>query len=156
MEPLTSIDYARLIQYVAQRFHRQMLNRTQINKILFTVYGNYYVQTGEVLFTDDTPRAWPYGPVFPIVNKRIDIHDVVNFTQDKINAFVKNNTAQKIVVDAVNKMYNKSAQFLTDWTHRHGSPWYRTIYLPDGTHARWNTEIPLEYIKDYFSLNPHF
>lgn len=35
MDRLTSIDYARLIQYVAQNFHRQMLNKTQVNKILF-------------------------------------------------------------------------------------------------------------------------
>lgn len=151
METLTSIDYARLIQYVAQRFHRQMLNKTQINKILFTVYGRYLALKGKPLFTDDTPKAWPYGPVFPIVNKRINIDEVVNFPQDKINLFVQNRDAQLIVVKTVKQMYDKSAQSLTDWSHQYGSPWHRTVYSSDGGHAKWNTPIPLDYIKEYFS-----
>ena len=151
MEALTSIDYARLIQYVAQNFHQQMLNKTQVNKILFAVYGKYLASTGNTLFSDDTPKAWPYGPVFPIVNKRIDISEVVHFTPDKINLFKQNRKAQEIVVEAVSKMYNMSAQSLTDWSHKFGSPWHRTVYLADGSHAKWNTEIPKEYIIEYFS-----
>lgn len=153
MDKLTSIDYARLIQYVAQKFHRQMLNKTQINKILFAVYGRYLALHGKTLFDNEAPMAWPYGPVFPIVNKRVNIDEVVNFTQDKIDMFVNNRDAQLIVVDMVARMYNKSAQALTDWSHRYGSPWYRTVYPSDGGHAKWNTPIPLEYIEEYFSQN---
>ena len=36
---LTSIDYAQLIQYAALKFHNVVLNRTQINKMLFYVYA---------------------------------------------------------------------------------------------------------------------
>lgn len=53
---LTSIDYARLIQYAAQKLHMVLLNKTQINKILFYVYGVYYAETGEELFNDDSPK----------------------------------------------------------------------------------------------------
>lgn len=151
MENLTSLDYARLIQYVAQNFHRQMLNRTQINKILFAVYGKYLVAAGQPLFVDDSPKAWPYGPVFPLVNKRVDISEVVTFPQNKIELFKQNRMAQEIVVEMVNAMYDKSAKELTDWSHRPGSPWYRTIYKDNGEHAGWNTQIPNEYIREYFS-----
>lgn len=150
MDRLTSIDYARLIQYVAQNFHRQMLNMTQVNKILFAVYGKYLAVTGEPLFIDDKPKAWPYGPVFPIANKRIDISEVVIFTPDKIELFKENRKAQEIVVEMVSRMYNKSAKTLTDWSHEYGSPWYRTIYREDGSHADWNTEIDPSLIEQYF------
>ena len=150
MGPLTSIDYARLIQYVAQNFHRQSLNKTQVNKILFVVYGRYLATFGQPLFADDKPKAWPYGPVFPIVNKRIDIKEIIRFTEDKIEAFKKNRLAQEMVVKAVKEMYMLSAKTLTDLSHAPGTPWYRTIYREDGTHAQWDTEIPAEYITEYF------
>lgn len=148
---LVSIDYARLIQYVAQNFHRQSLNKTQVNKILFVVYGRYLARFGNPLFTDDTPKAWPYGPVFPIVNKRYIVNEIVRFPEEKIELFKKNRDAQEIVVQAVNEMYNLSAQKLTDMSHEPDTPWYRTVYREDGSHAPWNTEIPTDYIKDYFN-----
>ena len=54
---LKSTDYAKLIQFAALKFHNTALNRTQINKILFFVYGKYLAETGEVLFEDDTPKG---------------------------------------------------------------------------------------------------
>lgn len=151
MNGLKSIDYARLIQFAAQKFHRQMLNKTQVNKILYCVYGRYLAKTGVRLFDDDTPKAWPYGPVFPIVNKRIDIHEVISFPARQVELFKKDQTAQRIVADAVAELYGYSARALTDWSHQYGSPWYRTVYLDDGSHAPWNTEIPDEYTKEYFT-----
>ena len=57
---LKSTDYARLIQYAAKNLHMTRLNKTQINKILFYVYGVYLAKFNKPLFTDDTPKAWPY------------------------------------------------------------------------------------------------
>ena len=79
-----------------------LLNRTQINKILFYVYGVYLAEVGEPLFNDDTPKAWPYGPVFPIVNKKIDPEQVIGgFSQEKVDAYRANKRAMDIVVEAV-------------------------------------------------------
>lgn len=153
MNGLSSIDYARLIQYVAQNFHRQMLNKTQVNKILFAVYGRYLAQTGKLLFIDDTPKAWPYGPVFPIVNKRVDIFEIVQFTQDKIDLFKQNRIAQEIVVNTVSEMHDKSAQFLTALSHRPDTPWDKTIHPNSGVAVAWNAEIPTDIIKDYYKSN---
>lgn len=156
MNELKSIDYARLIQYVAQVFHRQMLNKTQVNKILFAVYGRYLAQTGNVLFTDDTPKAWPYGPVFPIVNKRVDISEVVQFTQDKVELFKRNRIAQEIVVQSVKEMHDKSAQYLTAMSHRPDTPWDKTIHPGNGGTVAWNTEIPADIIKKYYTSNDFY
>ena len=153
MTQLTSIDYGRLVQYAAQKLHLQMLNKTQVNKILFYVYGRYLAVTGNRLFHDDTPKAWPYGPVFPRMNKRINTSEVITFSSELIAAFNQNPIALNIVQDAVNVMHGKSAQELTDWSHQSGSPWFRTIYegKEAGKQAEWNTEISESYIREYFT-----
>lgn len=152
---LTSLDYARLIQYAAQRLHRQMLNKTQVNKILFYVYGRYLAIKGTPLFADDTPKAWPYGPVFPIVNKRIDTSAVIAFSEEEVRAFKSNQEALDIVEAAVKQMHGMTASALTRWSHQEGSPWHRTLFegYRRGEQAPWNTEIKSDFIKEYFSLN---
>ena len=154
---LNSIDYARLIQYAAQKLHMTRLNKTQINKILFYVYGVYYAKTGEFLFDDDSPKAWPYGPVFPIVNKKVNPDEIVkSFPKETINEFNRNPEALNLVKIAVDAMYKMSAVSLTRWSHQEGSPWYNTLYTKDKNglvvgQQKWNTPISSEEIKDYFS-----
>lgn len=154
---LTSIDYARLIQYASQKMHMALLNKTQINKILFYVYGVYLAETGKLLFSDDTPKAWPYGPVFPRVNKNIDTSAIIKKFPDDVTAeYNKNPKALFIIKKAVDAMYNKSAYSLTQWSHKEGSPWYRTLYenIKEGEEqAKWNTPIRQNFIEEYFS-NP--
>lgn len=154
---LTSIDYAHLIQYAAQKLHMTRLNKTQINKILFYVYGVYYAETGNPLFDDDSPKAWPYGPVFPIVNKKVNPDAIVwSFPKDTISEFNKNPKALNLVKSAVDAMYDISAISLTRWSHQEGSPWYNTLYIKDKDgniigQNKWNTPISTELIKSYFS-----
>lgn len=155
---LTSIDYARLIQYAAQKLHMVLLNKTQINKILFYVYGVYYAETGKVLFEDDSPKVWPYGPVFPRVNKRINTSEIISFDKDTIRKFNKNTKAMVLVRKAVDAMYDMSAVSLTKWSHQEGAPWYNTLYIKDEdgnivSQKNWNTPIELSEIESYFS-NP--
>lgn len=154
---LTSTDWARLIQYAGLRLHRVLLNKTQINKILFYVYGVYLAQKGEPLFDDDSPKAWTYGPVFPIPNKHIDINEEIrSFPKEKVAAYRANSDAMNLVITAVDRMYNVSAVALTRWSHENGSPWERTVYVKDGdgkvTEQRpWNTRIDDTLISEYFS-----
>lgn len=156
---LTSIDYAQLLQYVAQKFHMAMLNKTQINKILFIVYGVYYAKEGKHLFSDDTPKAWPFGPVFPRVYKKIDTSEIVNgFSEEKIKEFKKDDRLLGFIRKIVDKLYDYSAMSLTRWSHEEGSPWYNTIYETDEhgdviSQNKWNTPILETEIKTYFD-NP--
>lgn len=153
---LTSTDWARLIQYAALRLHRVLLGKTQVNKILFYVYGVYLAQKGVPLFDDDTPKAWTYGPVFPIPNKRIDTNEeVCSFPREKVAAFRANPDAMNLVITAVGNMHNVSAVALTRWSHESGSPWERTVYVKDGgkliEQRPWNTRIDDSLIREYFS-----
>ncbi len=152
---LTSYDYARLIQFVGQHNHHVKLNKTQINKILFYVYGVYLAKEGTALFENEEPRAWPYGPVFPLVYKKIDPNEIISsFDQELQERFKANNTALYIVVKAVEVLHKKSARTLTDWSHRIGSPWHETVYeeTSEGIIRReWNRIIDREKIKAYFS-----
>lgn len=154
---LTSIDYARLIQYAAQKLHMTQLNKTQINKILFYVYGVYYAETGKLLFKDDTPKAWPYGPVFPIVNKKVNSDEIINtFPKDTLQEFNNHPKALELVKSAVNAMHSMSAVSLTQWSHKEGSPWYDALYVKNEKgdiveQNKWNTQISADLIKGYFS-----
>lgn len=155
---LTSLDYARLIQYGAQKFHCVMLNKTQVNKILFCVYGVYLAKTGERLFENEHPEAWIYGPVFPTVYRNIDVDKIIRFNEGEIKLFNSNQTALNIVREAIDALYRKSAATLTRWSHQKGSPWYKTIYILNkdrivGQHP-WGKEIQDGLIRDYFS-NPN-
>ena len=153
---LKSTDYALLIQYAAQKLHMVRLNKTQINKILFYVYGVYYAETNNLLFKDDSPKVWPYGPVFPIVNKKINPDEIItSFPKDVLYEFNKHSKALELVKTAVNAMYNMSALSLTQWSHQEGSPWYDTLYIKNDKgdicgQNKWNTPIPKELIKNYF------
>lgn len=156
---LTSLDYARLVQFIALKMHSTLLNKTQVNKILFYIYGAYLADTGQQLFSDDTPKAWTYGPVFPISNKRIRQHETVwrdAFADEKVEAFKSDRKAMNIAMKAVASMCHKSAVYLSDWSHQEGSPWYNTIYRKDKSgniigQNPWNTPISADEISRYFS-----
>lgn len=155
---LTSLDFAHLIQFAAQKFYKMLLNKTQINKILFYVYGVYLAETdGKCLFKDDTPKAWPFGPVFPKVYKKIDPDTIVNsFPPEYVEAFRNDQQALSIIEKAVIAMHDMSAYDLTKWSHEEGSPWYLTIYNIDKegnieSQNPWNSRIENKVIKEYFS-----
>lgn len=150
---LTSLDYMKLLSWLAYYKHGTILNKTQMQKILFMCYGSYYAQKNAPLFTDDTPKAWPYGPVFPRVNVRYNpSNPPLNLTDDDKKAFVKNQDALKLVTSIVAKYCRVSAHELSEWSHEIGSPWFNTVYGKGGNNSEitWNKEIPNEFISEYF------
>lgn len=63
-----SIDIAKAIRYSAKQ-HNLSVNMTQIQKLMYIIYGTILVIHKERLTTEH-PSAWPYGPVFPRVHKK--------------------------------------------------------------------------------------
>lgn len=156
MNELTSLDYADLISWIAYKKYSILLNKTQINKLLFMCYGMYLAVTkGEVLFKDDSPKAWPFGPVFPRVYKRFIPGKIpVPFTKDMQNEFKKNPLAMKLAVRIVDKYHGYSAYALSEWSHKEGGPWHTTIYGRDGKkQIHWNQIIDKVLIQNYFTPN---
>lgn len=70
---LDSIRLAELIRWVTYDKYKVWLNKTQLQKFMYISYGVYLAITENRIFDDDTPKAWPFGPVFPRINKKINL-----------------------------------------------------------------------------------
>lgn len=149
---LNSIDYSELINWIAFNKFGVLLNKTQMQKILFMCYGIYLANTDNYLFTDDTPKAWPFGPVFPRVNKKFVPGVPKKFSDDKQTVFLENQSAMAVILDIVSRFHNVSAHDLSEWSHQEGGPWHQTIYgeNSDNTDLKWNQVISDDLIKAYF------
>lgn len=145
----TSIDFTRLIAWIAYFKHGVILNKTQMQKLLFMCYGQALVLSGKPLFRDDTPKAWPFGPVFPRSYKRYEEHVPEDLAIEEKRQFASSPEVLRMVAQTVADYCRVSATRLSDWSHRSGSPWQKTVFL-DGK-AAWNREIGDEMIKEYFS-----
>lgn len=152
MGPLTSVDYSDLLRFLAYNRHQVILNKTQVNKLLFMCYGFFLSMTGQRLFSE-SPKAWPYGPVFPTVYKRFG-NKVMPVTlteeQEQKQAFYANSEALNICINIVDKYCHKSAYDLSLWSHLKGSPWFQTVYSDDKPIV-WNKIINDDIINQYFS-----
>ena len=69
-----SVEIAKALRYVGQNNGYQF-NQTQLNKLLYIAYGTLLVKKNERL-TKERPSAWPYGPVFPRLQKNLKLYHV--------------------------------------------------------------------------------
>lgn len=146
---LTSLDYVRLIAWIAYYKQHVILNKTQMQKLLFMCYGQALVMADSPLFTDDTPKAWPFGPVFPRSYKRYEEQVPLDLSDEDKRVFATNPTILKMVARTVTKYCRISATRLSDWSHSANGPWFKTVFAEEGT--AWNRKIPEELIKEYFN-----
>lgn len=150
---LTSLDYIKLIAWIAVFKHRVILNKTQMQKLLFMCYGQALVMNNRPLFTDDTPKAWPFGPVFPRSYKRYEEVRPADLTDDEKNRFAQNIPLLQMIARTVADYCHVSATRLSDWSHEKDSPWWKTVFKPEG--SAWNREISADVIREYFA-NPNW
>lgn len=122
-----------------------LANRTKVQKLLYCCYGTVLAAFNERL-TDEHPKAWMYGPVFPrtfndINKKRLTIAMAENFR--------KNCPSDWLVL--INKTIDTfgvyTATALSDWSHVPGSPWSKAESLA----ALDDREIAL-YFKGYLPV----
>lgn len=141
---LDSVEVARAIRFSGQE-KQFALNMTQINKLLYILYGNWLVKNKQRL-TAEAPSAWPYGPVFPNVHRRIALYDPITDTEYKN---IKERCQEVIsMLDAVVQKYGHfSAGSLSEWSHKEGSPWHIAVMKSNG---KWNTKIADTDIYNYF------
>lgn len=149
---LTSVDFANQLRNMAFQRHLVNLNKTQVNKLLYMCYGFYLAQTEHKLFSE-TPKAWPYGPVFPNVYKSYSFYNIpIYIENEKEEEFKNNKKALNICQQVIDKYCRISAYDLSMWSHQPGGPWHQTVYGPKGNESSgWNKEISDELIKSYFT-----
>lgn len=150
---LTSLNFAKLFSWLAYYKHNTILNKTQMQKLLYIFYGVYLAEKNTPPFSDDTPKAWPHGPVFPRVNIRYNPKNTPEaLTTSEKELFMSNTFALGLADKVVRRFHSVSAYKLSEWSHKEGSPWSVTIYGEDGknTDIKWNTPIKDRYTKKYF------
>ncbi|MCD6010460.1 MAG: hypothetical protein K0Q79_322 [Flavipsychrobacter sp.] len=124
-----------------------VLNVTKVQKLLFIVYGYFLAKHNRVII-DEQPKAWPFGPVFPRAKKQIDYSKIIKLDYEYLNVVKQDAELTEFLIQLLSDFGNLSALTLTEWSHKEGSPWHRTTQQQG---FKWNTPIPDEYIKEYFT-----
>lgn len=145
----SSVEIARYIIAYANR-HGKAINMTKLQKLLYIAYGIHLAVNGTRL-CDEPPQAWPYGPVFPATRNSLLHTDFYGISLDspEFAALRSDNDVSNLVGLVFRSFGDWTASQLTEWSHRNGSPWERTVEL-DG--FRWGNRIPDDYIKSYFKM----
>lgn len=143
MEELNSIDVARAVMSIADK-KGVRLNMTQLQKLLYIVYGTSLVILNRRPF-DEHAQAWPFGPVFPKTRRKL-LDDVKNWKISKIPEYIPDDLIY-VVKSVVDFFGTWNAKRLIDWAHSEGGPWFITTKMPD---FKWSQEIGDGLIKDYF------
>ncbi len=141
---MKTIEIAKDIVYLCKK-NGYDFNNTKIQKLLYLFVGFCLINdVSDVYNIDESPKLWPYGPVFPKVHKKyesIKEHDALEITS------ITNKKVKKILEETVKKWGNISAGKLSAWSHIEDSPW--DVLVKRG--EKWNTSIDLDHIKIYFA-----
>jgi uncharacterized phage-associated protein len=138
-----SIDGAKFLR--ARAFEKNLsLNVTKVQKLLFIIYGFYQATRNHRIF-NETPRAWPYGPVFPRTRKN-EVFDTV-FKSNDFPRLLSDKTFVKIIDATLDSFGHLTATQLSEWSHSPDSPWEKTTRA---SNFKWDDEIPDEYIVLFF------
>jgi uncharacterized phage-associated protein len=121
------------------------LNATQLQKLLFIAYGFILTKIGEPILKEG-PRAWPYGPVFPRVQKHVNLGFVYKLEDSEFEDLKKDKLLTEILNKVIDNYSVHSASKLSAWSHKEGSPWDVTV-KSGGIKSQ---EIPDSLIMDYF------
>jgi uncharacterized phage-associated protein len=139
-----------LAKYIAAYLNDKQanVNMTKIQKLTYIAYGVYLSVTGSRLF-DEHPQAWPYGPVFPVTRNDLLKTDLNSIRLDSVD--LREIRIDKGINSLIALVYNTfgkwSASALSEWSHKDGSPWEKTVSTPG---FKWGEIIKDEYIMSYF------
>jgi uncharacterized phage-associated protein len=147
--PKTAYDSVVAAKYMLALANRlgQNLNATKLQKLLFITYGYVLAIEGYNVFTE-SPKAWPFGPVFPRVQKQVKLDRVIKLENPELTEIQKDEFLTKLMEDVITKYAKFSATQLSEWSHESGSPWHQTTQEKG---FDWNRPIKDEYIIDYFT-----
>lgn len=127
---------------------RIVLNMTKIQKLLYLAYGKILADSG-VEISKESPKAWPYGPVFPRVHKKVKLDNVKTLDDSCFDELRADTGLTDTLIRIIEKYSKFSASQLSDWSHLENGPWDKTT-KQEG--FKWGvTEIPNQYISEYFS-----
>lgn len=124
----------------------QVLNATKVQKLLYIAYGTSLANNGHRIVSE-SPQAWPFGPVFPRTQNKIDYKKIFNINDSEFSEISKDEYLTSLFSDVIDKYSGFSAGKLSAWSHLDGSPWH-IVTLREN--FKWSTQIPDELIIPYF------
>ncbi|WP_304953667.1 Panacea domain-containing protein [uncultured Alistipes sp.] len=144
-------DSVKMGEYLAAYAVRKgyFMNQTKLQKLLYILYGAYLTQYDKIL-VDEQPEAWPYGPVFPRVQKKFAKVDNLAYANIADGAYENIREDEKLqsLIDSVLHTFGEwTAQALSVWSHKQGSPW--AVALANNG-MKYSAVISSESIKEYF------
>lgn len=97
------------------------ISKTQAQKLLYCCYGIVLAAFDERL-TDEHPKAWPGGPLFPRALSAINRH---RLTTDMAERFMESCPADwlNLMDKTINRFGGYSGTALETWSQRKGTPW---------------------------------
>lgn len=97
------------------------ISKTQAQKLLYCCYGIVLAAFDERL-TDEHPKAWPGGPLFPRTLSAINRH---RLTTGMAERFINSCQADwlKLIDKTIDRFWGYSATALETWSQRKGTPW---------------------------------
>lgn len=123
-----------------------ILNATQIQKILYIIYG-YFLAEKDHKIIKESPTAWPYGPVFSDSQKHVRTNERMNLKDKYYKKLLSDEHVKKVIEDIISKYHIFSAQQLSSWSHQENGPWDITVNKQG---KGWNAKIKDDLIINYF------
>jgi uncharacterized phage-associated protein len=123
------------------------LNVTKVQKLLYIIYGYYLAEFNGHRIIEERPKAWPFGPVFPRAQKKVDYSKITPINSKEFEEIEEDSKLVDIIIRVIDKYAKYSASRLSEWSHAVNGPWDRTTQQDN---FKWNTDIPDEYISAYF------
>ncbi|MGL4524743.1 MAG: Panacea domain-containing protein [Spirochaetia bacterium] len=120
---MTSVKFARYLTAYCRK-KGIVPNITQTQKWTYLCYSFYiFFSEKELLFDDDLPYCWPYGPVFPELYYAQKDHPEFFQESDELYQISIPDDIAQLVELVINHFGNWSAGQLSTWSHREGTAW---------------------------------
>ena len=147
------IDIAKLILWQTYHKYDLLLNKKQVNILLYIAYGIYAALRNKQL-TNDKPLLGIIGPIFKPV---IEYNWVNDNPYEYMTDEYETNIVLKYIIDFIIDSYSSTSTYeLYKWAHDENGPWYNTM-KNEGEKAqyiKWNDiAIDFDIIKKYFTAN---
>lgn len=138
------------------------ITHMKLQKLVYIVHGWHLAIYGSPLIRDEV-RAWPYGPVIPVLYdefkafgdkpitkyfKRYDFSGgEFSWTPPMVTPLVENDD-DKYLIRSIYRSYGKlSPMNLSDLTHKEGSPWHQ-VFEEHGSGAIIGSDIIREHFQE--------
>jgi uncharacterized phage-associated protein len=144
--PYDSVLVAEYMQAVANE-KQFILNVTKTQKLLYILYGWFWAKHNCQIL-NESPRAWPYGPVFPMTREKVNFDIVDKPDNSKFDGLRGDADLVEAVRHIISTYSPYSAGQLSAWSHSPGGPWEIARTSPG---FKWNDVIRDTDIKNYFS-----